>query len=290
MTTEVRRAAIRPARRVLATAVRRSVVATVGRATAGRRALPDFLVLGAQRAGTTSLWRWLGEHPQVVGPVLGMKGVHHHDLHAARPQWWYRAHFPLRRTLERVQGVTGEASPYLLFHPRVPDHVAATLPETRFVVLLRDPVTRAVSHYHHMVDEGHEHLPTLEAALDAEPGRLAGAEERLLASRAAVDVHHLHHAYVARGMYADQLERWFAAVGRERVLVLDGGRLRHDAAGLLAEVCRWVGIDPARAPEPTRGHNAGSYPPPDPATLDRLADVFAEPDRRLWSLLGEQWW
>ena len=158
-------ARIAPVRRVLGTAARRTLVATVRRATVSQRAWPDVLVIGAQRAGTTSLWRWLTQHPAFVAPVLGMKGVHYFDLEAHRPPAWYRAHFPLRATLARIDGRTGEASPYYLFHPRVPGQAAAALPRsTRFVAVLRDPVARAISHYHHMRDEGHR------AAADARGG------------------------------------------------------------------------------------------------------------------------
>lgn len=263
---------------------------TVGRATADRRALPDVVVLGAQRAGTTSLWRWMTAHPSVVPAILGMKGVHHHDLHATRPTWWYRAHFPLRSRLAARDAITGEADPYYLFHPRVPLDVAAQLPDARFVALLRDPVARAVSHYHHMRLEGHEPLDTLEAALAAEPGRLEGVEARLLADPALVDVHHMHHAYVARGRYAVQLERWFAAVGRERVLVIDHARLATEPATVLAQLCGWLGLDPRGAPRPTGRHNAGDYPRADAATLQELRATFAEDDEHLWDLLGERWW
>lgn len=279
------------ARRSISRLAREAFVQVVGRPTAGRRALPQLLVLGAQRAGTTSLWRWLCAHPQFVPPVLHMKGVHYHDLHADRSLWWYRGHFPLAARLARRDAVTGEANPYHLFHPRVPAHVAATVPgDARFVVLLRDPVERAVSHYHHMRLEGHEPLPSLEAALDAEPARLAGAEEELLADPRAVHRHHLHHGYVARGRYAEQLERWFAAVGRERVLVLSHDRLSSEPERVLDEVCRWARIDPARAPRPTSVHNRGNYPAPSAPTLGRLRATFAPHDERLWQLLGQRWW
>ncbi len=290
--TDTQAAQIRPGRRAMARILRGILVGTVRRATSDRRALPAFVVIGAQRAGTTTLWRWLLAHPQVLPPVLDSKGVHWFDLDAHRPPWWYRAHFPLRSTLARrtPSAVSGEASPYYLFHPRAPEMAAATLPDTRFVVLLRDPVSRAVSHYHHMRDEGNEPLDTLEAALAAEPGRLEGAEAALLADPSAVHQHHLHHAYAARGRYAQQLERWFAAVGRDRVLVLDAGRMRSEPDALMAEICSFIGIDPALAASPSPGVNAGHYAPPDPAVVTTLRASYAEDDERLWALLGERWW
>lgn len=291
MSTVAATATISPLRRRTGALARRALVATVRTATADARAWPDLVVIGAQRSGTTSLWRWLQRHDAFVPPVLGMKGVHYFDLARDRPLRWYRAHFPLRRTLaRRGNGHTGEASPYYLFHPRVPTDIATALPSARFVALLRDPVARAVSHYHHMRDEGTEPLPTLEAALDAEDERLRGADERLLADPAAVDLHHMHHSYVARGHYAEQLVRWFTAVGRERVLVLDAARLRTEPGAVLAEVCAHAGLDPSGAVPTDGGANAGRYDPPAAATVTRLRAHFAPHDEHLWDLLGERWW
>lgn len=287
----VERASIHPLRRRVADAARWGFVTTMGRPTAMDRAWPGVVVIGAQRAGTTSLWRWLTAHPGFRSPILGMKGVHWLDLAADRSEAWYRGHFPRRASLDRSGAITGEASPYYLYHPRVPHEAATRLPSsTRFVALLREPADRAVSHYHHMRDEGTEPLPTLESALDAEAARLAGSEARLLRDPGAVDHHHLHHSYVSRGEYATQLERWFDAVGRERVMVVDSGRLRREPDAVLAAVCDHVGLDPAAAPAPSRAVNAGRYDPPAPATIARLRAHFAPHDARLWDLLGERWW
>ena len=115
------------------------------RASADLRALPDFVIIGAQKAGTTSLWRYLVEHPQIVGPTE--KEIHFFDARFDRGARWYRARFPLRASLRRGARLTFEASPYYLAHPFVPARVRAMLPDAKLVVLLRDPVERAWSHY-----------------------------------------------------------------------------------------------------------------------------------------------
>src|SRR5439155_3447898 len=151
--------------------------------TSAIRMLPDYLIIGAQRAGTTSLYLYLTQHPCVAPVVIG-KGVHYFDVDFAKGPGWYRGHFPVaaRRYLSRVGRdrplITGEGSPYYLFHPLVPERVAALLPEARLIALLRDPVERAYSHYQHFVERGIETL-TFEQALEAEPERLKGEVERL---------------------------------------------------------------------------------------------------------------
>ena len=98
-----------------------------------RARLPDFLILGAQRGGTTSLFASLAAHPEVAPPKE--REIHFFNLNYWRGSRWYR-----RKFRRRPGEVSGESSPYYLFHPHAPPRVAADLPSAKFVVLLRDPV------------------------------------------------------------------------------------------------------------------------------------------------------
>jgi hypothetical protein len=131
----------------------------------------------------------------------------------------------LRRTLERRAEsvgepiIVGEAAPYYGFHPFAPGRIAEALPHVKLVMIMRDPVTRAWSQFHHERARGYEPLTDFGAALDAEPARLRGAETTL-AKRPGRHLAHQHQSYVARGRYSEQITRLWAAVGRERLLVL----------------------------------------------------------------------
>src|SRR5207248_4207503 len=143
--------------------VRRSLAAfrvLLRRPTARLRATPDFLVVGAQRSGTTSLFRYLAAHPAVGAPVR--KEIQYFTLHYQRGDGWYRTHFPMTGR----QRVTFEATPYYLFHPAAPQRAASSVPHAKVIVLLRDPVSRTFSHWQHNASRGLEHLG-FEAALDA---------------------------------------------------------------------------------------------------------------------------
>jgi hypothetical protein len=183
-------------------------------------------VVGAKRGGTTSLWKYLDSHPGILPTVPraeNIKGTYFFDERWDRGERWYRSHFPTeaaRRRAERELGyppVAFEASPYYLFHPHAPARAHQVVPEALIVAVLRDPVERAYSHWkergHHTEDLG------FEAALDAEAARTAGEEERLTADPSVLSLPHRHQTYVAQGRYAPMLERWFAAFGREQVLV-----------------------------------------------------------------------
>ena len=111
-------------------AVLRNAVWTYGKATAAVRPLPDFLIIGAQKAGTTALYAYLRRHPQITGP--SWKEVSFFDRHYARGEAWYRGNFP---NALRARGLVGEASPSYLFHPLAPERVAALVPEAKLIAL-----------------------------------------------------------------------------------------------------------------------------------------------------------
>src|SRR6266480_7948081 len=151
-----------PARRVL-----RGTYRAYGRATASLRPLPDFLILGAQKAGTTALYAYLRQHPEITGP--SWKEVSFFDRHYARGEAWYRGNFP--NSLRARGKLVGEASPSYLFHPLAPERVAGLVPEAKLIALVRNPVDRAYSHYQHEVALGREPL-SFEDAVAAEYERL----------------------------------------------------------------------------------------------------------------------
>lgn len=279
--------------------MKRSVLSlsrATGRITSGVRVLPSFLIVGAQRCGTTSLYRALAQHPLLLKPVLH-KGVHYFDVGYARGLHWYQAHFPLRMSAGLVEHRYGsralafESSPYYLFHPLAGERIAADLPGVRLIVLVRDPVERACSAHAHELARGYETESLLERAIELEPERLAGAEEALRESPFSVHHSHRHHAYVARGRYADQLDRLEALVGRERILVLDSHRFFAEPETAYDRVLAFLGVPHLGYPRFER-HNGRPLPRPVPRVLAReLRDHFELYDARLVRWLdGEPSW
>ena len=257
--------------------------------TGPARVLPQFVLIGAQKGGTSSLYNYITAHPAVVRAAT--KEIHYFDLNFHRGENWYRGHFPTRRRIAQigrrlgVDALSGEASPYYLFHPRVPGRVKALLPEARLMVVLRDPVERAVSHHNHEVIDGFETLDLLDA-IEAEPLRLAGEVERLARSDGrVVSFSHQHQSYLSRGYYAEQLERWFALFPRERFLIIDSRELFEDPAGVTARAFEFLGLPRHEL----SGYDiAGARPHAslDPELRRRLSEHFAPHNRRLYELLG----
>lgn len=255
-------------------------------ATASTRLLPDFLIIGAMKCGTSSLFRYLEAHPNVA--VSRPKEVHYFDDHYDRGLGWYRTHFPSRFSKAGREAIRcGEASPYYLFCEGTPDRVKSDLSDVRLIVMLRDPIKRAYSHYHHVKGNGHEARPFAEAV---------EAEIAHIESGGATPLHPTHppeHAarrlqFLARGVYHDQLVRWFDRFDRSRFLVLRSEDMFADTPAVYAQTLRFLDLPECDSVEFAR-RNPGSYTDPiDPDTRQRLR-VFYEPhNRRLADLLGRE--
>ncbi len=263
-----------------ARAVLRNAIWTYGKATSKIRPLPDFLILGAQKAGTTALYAYLRRHPTIIGP--SWKEVSYFDRHYARGPSWYRGNFP---NLLRTRGkLVGEASPSYLFHPLGPERVKELVPNARLIALVRNPVDRALSHYHHEVALGREPL-SFEDALAAEEQRLQGEESRLRADPGYFSREWWSHTYKARGRYAEQLERWLQVFPREQLLILPSEGLLGDPARAHAQVLEFLGAPPHRLDFYPRVFER-RYEEMKPETRAELAEYFAEPNRSLYELLG----
>ncbi len=263
-----------------------------GRVTVAARMSPSFLIVGAQRCGTTSLYRALARHPLVLKAVW-RKGVHYFDVAYHKGPEWYRAHFPLKATARLVARRHGqvplafESSPYYLFHPLAPERIAHDLPDVKAIVLVRDPVERAWSAHAHELARGFENEPSFELAVALEEERLAGETERLRREPHAISHAHRHQAYLARGRYAEQLERLDAFLGRDRVLVIDSGNLFADPWPVYDRVLDFLGLPRTGDPE-FRRHNARPRISPMPDGLRRsLQEYFAPWDARLRPWLGD---
>ncbi len=271
--------------------VGRSVVRGAAMSTADLRPEPDVVIIGVKRGGTTSLFRDLERHPAMCPLVPSarrlplrenMKGAHYFDSDMHRSNRWYRSHFPTvltRRWRARRAGgaFTAEASPYYLFHPLAASRAAAALESTRFVVLLRDPVERTVSHWAEQTRNGVEDLP-LADALAAESIRLGTSAERLAAGTLGASHAHEQQSYASQSEYAASIERWLAAVGPDRLLVMFAEDYYRDPPSVLDSITDTLGVDPLPTPDDATHRNAAPRPSAIDAELERLLIERFTPD------------
>jgi hypothetical protein len=266
-----------------------------GIGTSSMRCLPDFLIIGTHRAGTTSLHAALEQHPCVLRNfprVQNIKGVRYFDEHYYRGPAWYVSHFPTvayRNALQRLRRspvLVGEASPYYLFHPLAAERASALLPSARLIVLLRNPIERAHSHWRRERRDGREPLPTFEEALAAESQRLAGEEERIRRDARYYSYPHENWSYQSQGLYLAALQRWFDLFPREQVFIESSERFKRDPQGIYERVLGFLGLPPFRLRN-TRPLNVD----PSDSTLPEhtraaLMDQFAPHNHRLEQCLA----
>lgn len=197
-----------------------------GRVLGDPMTLPNFLIIGAMRSGTTSLTRQLRDHPDVF--ISANKELHYFDFEFDKGPSWYEAHFDPATHQKAI----GEATPNYMYFADAVDKIRESLPTVRMVAILRNPVDRAYSHYWHNRSTGRETLEFAEAIL-AERKRLAVTDPR---ERAL-------WSYVDRGHYIRQLERVLENSDRERLLVLLFEDLAESPAKTYSNLWRFLEIE-----------------------------------------------
>jgi hypothetical protein len=211
--------------------------------------LPDFLGVGVQKGGTTTLQKLLEQHPGAFLPAA--KELHYFSLHYARGESWYRQQFAAASPGQR----NGEITPYYLFHPEASARIQSLLPQVRLVVLLRDPVQRTLSQYFHSRRLKLESLE-LEQALAAEPQRLAGAAA-ILAEADGLHRSHQEHSYVARSRYEEQLRRLETLFPAEQLLVMRSEDLFEHPEAVWRQLLAFLNLEPISLPPLDNPANAG---------------------------------
>jgi hypothetical protein len=260
----------------------------IGPATSRLRMTPSFLVIGGQRCGTTTIFKTLSAHPQVMRPPVE-KGTDYYTLWYDRGPSWYRGHFPMEgpsrlRTASVGAPVAFEACTYYLFHPLAMERIARDFPDIKLVVMLRDPVERAYSAYKHEHARGFDPEPEFSRAVDLEDERLSGEEERLVTDPGYHSFAHRHHAYLRRGQYVEQLERVFQHFPREQVHIMQSEAFFERPEREYAALTRFLGLSPW-APAHFDQHNARPSSPMDPDVHHRLTTHFRPYDEALADLL-----
>lgn len=246
-----------------------------------KRVLPNFLIIGAQKGGTSSLYKNLAKHPKVAKAFH--KEPHFFDFNYEKGLDWYKAFFPSK--IELGDKITGEATPYYIFHPDVPRRVFNDLPKTKLIVMLRNPVKRAFSHYNKDSLKGKDPLPFLEA-INSEEERLTGEIESN--TDPFNQKYHWKHSYLSRGRYAEQLKRWFNVFSRNQILVIQSEKYFTDTKNVFKMVQDFLEL-PYWDPGAISKHNVGKYSKMDKTTEKALTNYFKPYNEHLYKLIGERY-
>lgn len=245
------------------------------------RPLPDFIIIGTQKGGTSSLFEYLIQHPKVEGSFI--KEVQFFTRRFWLGERGYRAFFPKNPPPGML---CGEATPYYLFSTTTPERAARLIPQVKIVVLLREPVSRAYSHYKHNTRRGHETRSFEDAvAADLSIYRKSGNLER---SPDESEHTYRHHSYLRRGLYADQLSHWHSFFPKENLFVGRAEDFFADPSAMTARVVDFLGL-PIHPIATGKAHNQYDY---QKRKIDEFPDIqefFREPNERIEQLTGISW-
>jgi hypothetical protein len=253
------------------------------RARAAPRERPAFLIAGAQKAGTTYLYQELCAHPHVM-PAL-TKEIHYFDINYRRGLEWYLGFFP-RASKLAMGRISGEASPDYLVHPLAAERIARDLPDTKVIILLRDPVKRAFSQFLHERRLGYEPVSSFHEALALEDERTAGELERSERDPDYVSYALSHYSYRLRGCYLPQVERFYKALGRDRLMVMRSETLYDQPIESTLKVQEFIGLEPWRPNRPGPNDMKSSGVIPSDAAAE-LREYFAPREHALDCFLVE---
>lgn len=251
--------------------------------TASFRALPDFIIIGAMKSGTTTLFSWLRQHPQITGSHR--KEVHFFDWHYPQGEHWYRANFPYTFNI-RHGSITGEASPFYLFCPPIAERIHTLIPDVRLIALLRNPVDRAISHYFHSTRSGKETLPVMEA-LDREDERTRDAWNRVLQGDCSHNRDLIWFSYHRRGLYLEQLQHYWKVFSKDNIYIESADNLLNRPETTLSGIFSFLGVTPDFNIPNTHKRNVGGNKRQLPADVyDRLGSYYRHPNEELFSAIG----
>jgi sulfotransferase family protein len=261
------------------------------RLTASQRALPNCFIVGAQKAGTSSLYHYLIQHPQVHKSFK--KEIHYFNGGTEESQNkyaygenWYRAHFPKQKQLKH-KDICVDATPIYLFDPTVAQRIHKLTPTAKIIILLRDPVERAISHYFHVKRWGFEKLP-IEQALAQEAARLTECYSQKDFKKPSFRL----YSYQARGLYLEQIKYYEKYFAQEKILIINSTDLFRDPKLTLKQVFSFLNITDDCQIDDLKSQNVGSNK--EKVSLEvyqHLQAYFSQPNLELFAHLQQhyQW-
>jgi len=281
--------------------IKRKTTINLRTMSSSMRLTPDFLIIGAQKGGTTSLYLNLIEHPYVLPAFT--KEVNFFNANFSRGIGWYKAFFPttayasyykLKHNLSASDVLTGEATPDYILHPHTPKRIAKLMPKVKLIVLLRNPVDRAYSHYWHNFRYPNIESLSFEEAIEKENERLAGEMEKMLHDPTYYSFNYNWYSYLTRGIYLAQLKNWMEYFPQEQLLILSSEDFYEKTPEIFAKVQQFLDL-PEWMPEKFKKNPPDTliqtsklygYPPMDGKIHAKLSDFFKPYNKQLFELLN----
>lgn len=257
------------------------------------RILPEFLIIGYHKCGTTSLYNYLNQHPNIG--KSSRKEIQYFTLSYWRGEKWYRTYFPTiltKRKIEKKTGckfITGEATPQYIFHPKSLNRIKSDLPNVKIIVLLRNPIDRAFSHFMHNLRINNENVDTFEEAIELDEIRYTELFEGFEKdSIKEYEIKKFLPPYLKMGKYIEQIKKLFVLFSPKQIMILDINELEKEPFNTVNRVFRFLEL-PNLDSIDTEKKNIGNYSNTiKEDTKNKLKDYYKESIVELESFLNRK--
>ncbi len=254
--------------------------------TSGLRVLPDFIVIGVGRSGTTSLFNYLEQHPSIVRSSYDEIGFFDDNFHLGIS--WYRSMFPTIFTkffvkLQTKHFMTYEVTPWYVRRPWTARRIKNLLPNVKLIVVLRNPVDRTYSHYH-MAKRNNEKRD-FETVIDEDITNISQWDKK--PKDDSYFLNEVQNSKLARGFYYEQLKQWFEIFPKKQILIIPSEKLSVQTIDTVQEVFGFLNL-PKYEIKNTKKVNVAKYEKMDQKTRERLVEFFRPHNKRLYDLLNSE--
>jgi hypothetical protein len=251
--------------------------------------LPDFYILGGQKCGTTSMFVYLSKHPGILSP--SSKDIRFFDKYFSKGVNWYKINFPLKLTKfftrkKHSKILTGEGTERYLDHPFAPQRIKEITPDAKFIILLRNPVDRAHSHYT-MIQRRNSEPSSFEKAIEDEEQRITEPFNKMLNDSNYYSDIYFRHAYLHRGLYVDKIKRWMEVFPKEQFLIIQSEEFFKNPSKTYNDVLEFLGLPShdLKTYEPIRKQKKSILKK---QTQQKLQNYFKPHNEKLYNFLGKK--
>ena len=254
--------------------------------TSSSRVLPDFIIIGAGRAGTTALYTYLIQHPSIItastdndAPVADL---HFFEYMISDKISWYKSHFPRK---SKNSFVTGEFTSTYMYHKKVPERIFNLIPKIKLIVILRNPIDKAYSTYNQQ-SHFNEVTSSFEETIKAEFARIDLIKNHIEYTNNNPNFdNYVEYNIIRHGIYFNYLEKWFKIFPKKQIFVVDSNELENVPQQTLNKVFEFLNLSPHEIPNLAKV-NIGKYSPMTESTRQSLIEFYKPHNAKLNNLLG----
>ena len=251
------------------------------------RVLPDFIIIGSMKCGTTSLYYDICEHPCASPAAYDEIGFFDSNFHLGLN--WYRSMFPTKRRIEDIRrkegvAITGEDTPFYFWNPVAAKRIQKLLPNIKLITILRNPIDRAYSEYQDLVSS-ESNSPSFETFIENEIN--TRRKDSSLITEENFEIFNQKNSYLLKGIYVDQLKIWAGLFPKEQIFTLSTENLNSEPITALESVFQYLNLPDYKIKNIQR-QKQKKYTPMNSQTRKILIEFFKPHNERLFKFIGKK--